>query len=218
MSTKNQNTKEAQARGRIIIAGHAKASRVSQGHTVIGQIKANPAYANTPTVEDATTAYEAAMNALGANLTAIQAARTALVPLLASQVTLDADVRRTQKTLESVITDAGKGSAEAIQQWGLAVAGRSRLPITSDPPEGLRATYDKSLQLVLKWNAVVGHIGYAVELGDGTPAGWGQPVQVTRARFTPTGLTPGQKLAFRVAVRRSSGLSDFSDALVITVR
>ncbi len=97
MSTKNQNTKEAQATGRIVITGKVKATRVSQAQTIVGQIKATPAYATTPTVQAATDAYVAATNALTTNLNAVKAARTALVPLLASQVTLDADMRRTQK-------------------------------------------------------------------------------------------------------------------------
>jgi len=138
MKTKNPNTKEAQAKGRIIITGKVKETRVSQAETVIGQIKANPAYANTPKVQECTSAYEAATNALSTNLVSIKAARTGLVPLLASQVTLDADMRRTQATLEAVITDVGKGSAEAIQQWGLAVAGRTPTPVSNDPPGGLK--------------------------------------------------------------------------------
>ena len=218
MTTKNQNTKEAQAHGRIITTSRTKEGRVTQAQTVIGQIKANPAYANTPKVQECTAAYEAATNALSTNLASIKTARTALIPLLASQVTLDADLKRTQKTLEAVITDVGKGSAEAIQQWGLSVAGRTPTPVTNDPPGDLKASYNKSLQLVLKWKGIRGHMGYVLELGDGTPTGWGQPIQVTKARFLPTGLAAGQKLAFRVAVRRTSGLSDYSDMMTITVR
>ena len=218
MSTKNQNTKEAQAKGRVIITGKRKETRVSQAQTIIGQIKANPAYANTPKVQECTAAFEAATNALSTNLAAVKTARTALVPLLASQVTLDADMKRTQATLAAVITDVGKGSAEAIQQWGLSVAGRTPTPVSTDPPGDLKVGYNKSLQLVLRWKAVPAHVGYLIEIGDGTPTGWGQPITVTTARFIPTGLTPGQKVAFRVAVRRKSGLSDYSDVLTITAR
>jgi hypothetical protein len=218
MSTKNQNTKEAQARGRVVITGKIKEARVSQAQTIIGQIKTNPAYANTPKVQECTAAFEAATNALSTNLASIKAARTALVPLLASRVTLDADMRRTQNTLEAVITDVGKGSAEAIQQWGLAVAGRTPTPLSNDPPGDLKASYNRSLQLVLRWKGIRSHIGYLLEIGDGTPTGWAQPITLATARFIPTGLIPGQKVAFRVAVRRKSGLSDYSDMLTVTVR
>jgi hypothetical protein len=39
-----------------------------------------------------------------------------------------------------------------------------------------------------------------------------------KARYEPTGLAPGQKLAVRVAVQRNTGLSVWSDPVTITAR
>ena len=65
---------------------------------------------------------------------------------------------------------------------------------------------------------VPAHLGYLLQIGDGTPQGWGASIQCPRASYQPQGLAPGQKVAFRVAVQRKSGVSLWSDALVATVR
>jgi hypothetical protein len=215
---KTINNAEAQARARVNVTSPKKTESVEKARDIIKSIKNNPAYATTQKVQDCTNAFEAATNALDTNIVNVKSARSQLGALLATQLLLTADLRRTATTLQSVITDVARGSAEAIQQWGLQVAGRTPSSTEPTPPDGLKATYTKALQLVIRWKGVPGRLGYEIEMGDGTPTGWGQPIQVTKVRFTPTGLTPGQKVYFRVAVRRPSGLSDFSDPVVVTVR
>ena len=55
-----------------------------------------------------------------------------------------------------------------------------------------------------------------MQIGDGAATGWGPVIQSPKARYTPTGLTPGQKVVIRVAVQRKSGLSTYSEGLSAT--
>ena len=82
---------------------------------------------------------------------------------------------------------------------------------------GIEASFERVCAL-MRWAGVRDHLGYLLQIGDGTPQGWGAPIQCPRARFEPAGLAPGQKVSFRVAVQRKNGLSAWSDALSITVR
>jgi hypothetical protein len=111
------------------------------------------------------------------------------------------------------------GSAATLQQWGFDVQTHNPpLPATDTPPAGLRVRYTKTLAMVIAWKSVRGHLGYLLQIGDGTPTGWGQTISCTKAHYEPSGLTPGQKIAIRVAVQRKSGISTWSDALSVTIR
>jgi hypothetical protein len=181
-------------------------------------IKAAPGYAGAPDVQKALAVWLATAAAVGTRAQAIAAARLALTALVVAQVSDVAAWKRATQALLAAISAVCGGSAAAIQQWGFAPATRVVLAPTGVAPAGLRATYDKQLALVLRWAAVKEHLGYFVQVGDGTATGWGAAIACPKASYAPTGLAPGQKVAVRVAVQRSTGLSVWSDALSITVR
>ena len=87
----------------------------------------------------------------------------------------------------------------------------------ADPPGKLRAQFRTNAMPLFRWAGIKGHVGYFVQLGDGTPQGWGPPIACPKAKYEPLGLTLGQKIAVRVAVQRRSGMSNWSDALLVTV-
>jgi hypothetical protein len=181
-------------------------------------VKNAPGYNNQPDVQKALGAWQGSATSLTTTEQAIKAARVGLVALLATQTKNVAGWRRTLKLLLATITQVSQGSEEAIKLWGFLIAMHQALPASSDAPANLRAEYTRQLALVLRWAGVRGHVGYFVQIGDGTPQGWGTPIPCPKARFEPTGLAPGQKITVRVAVQRKNGLSAWSDALSITVR
>jgi hypothetical protein len=183
-----------------------------------GTIKSAPGYANSPDVQKALTNWTGAANAVNTGISAITAARLALAALLATQLTDVAAWKRATTALLAAISTAAGGSAQALAQWGFAPATRVAPTPTDAPPAKLRATYTKALVLVLRWAAVRNNRGYFVQIGDGTPQGWGAAIPCTKVAYAPTGVAPGQKIAVRVAVQRKTGLSSWSDPLTITVR
>jgi len=52
----------------------------------------------------------------------------------------------------------------------------------------------------------------------GTPQGLGPVIQCPKAWCLPTGLTPGQKIAIRLAVNRKTQRLAYSEAINATVR
>ena len=116
------------------------------------------------------------------------------------------------------VDTASAGSAEAIKLWGFAVAAHEALVVSLDPPAKLRVTYDRHLVMTIRWAGVLGRVNYELQIGDGTPNGWGPSIICSKNKYAPPGLTPGQKIALRIAARRATGLSNWSDALNVTVR
>ena len=111
------------------------------------------------------------------------------------------------------------GSAATLNEWGFGASSAiTPLPVSDTPPTGLRVRYTKALALEILWKSVPGHRGYLLQIGDGTPTVWGATIPCPKTRYMPTGLTPGQKIAIRVAVQRKDGVSAFSEALSATVR
>ena len=126
--------------------------------------------------------------------------------------------KRSTQSVIALVNTASAGSTQAIKLWGFATAARQILALTSDPPTGLRVIYSRRLVMTVRWSGVTDHVGYLLQMGDGTPQGWGASIVCPRASYQPQGLAPGQKVAFRVAVQRKNGLSAWSDALTVTVR
>jgi hypothetical protein len=117
------------------------------------------------------------------------------------------------------VNDLSGGSEEEINKWGYEVRARTASVPSSAAPTGLRAVYDrKTVALRIRWKAVDGQRGYLLQIGDGTPTGWGQTIHVGEPVYAPQGLTPGQHIMVRVAVVRLQIQSEWSDALSVLVR
>jgi len=126
---------------------------------------------------------------------------------------------RARRSLLAVGDQVAAGSAATLNEWGFgASTSNTPLPATDTPPTGLRVRFTKTFALEILWKSVAGHRGYVLQIGDGTPTGFGPVIQCPKARYMPTGLNPGQKIAIRVAVQRKSGLSTWSEAITATVR
>lgn len=185
---------------------------------VASVVKAHPDFPNAPDVQQYLQEWLAAADDVGKNAADIKASRLALAAQLAKRAKLLAAWKRVTATVVAAIGKRADGSAEAVKKWGLGVTERSASPATDEPPTGLRSKLRKDLSVEIQWDAVPGHYGYFVQQGDGSAEGWGVPVSVTRTRFLPTNLVPGQLVAFRVAVLRRNGRSPWSDAISLVVR
>jgi hypothetical protein len=196
-----------------------KASLVAgETQKVASLIQANPAYAQHPEIQAGVTAWLASASTVDQASQKLKAAHVTLTALIAALATAMAAWKRDAQAVTTLVNTASAGSAQAITGWGFSVASREARVPTLDAPTGLRAEYSRSLVLTLKWAGVRGRLSYAVQIGDGTPTGWGAAIPVSKASYQPPGLTPGQKVAFRVAVQRKNGMSNWSDMLVVTVR
>ncbi len=185
-------------------------------------LKQSAAYAANPALQQSVTAWEAAATTVDTSEQGIIKLRTSLIGLLAGRDLAVADWKRAAKSVLSNVDQIAKGSPKAINDMGFDITSRAVVPAantSNDPPTGLHATYNrKTLALTLRWSSVPGHRGYNIQIGDGTPAGWGPTLQAPRCEYAPTGLAPGQHVSVRVAVQRKNGLSGWSDALAIVVR
>jgi hypothetical protein len=218
MTTKKQNPAEQAATAKFTTTGIKPADVSGATQKTANIVKQNPAYAQHPEVQQGVTTWLAAADKVDQSSQKVKAAHLALTAMIATLALDMAAWKRAAHAIVALINTVGAGSAEAIKQWGFATTAKAIAALSSDPPQGLRATYSRALVLTVRWNGVSGHRGYLLQMGDGTPQGWGAPIPCPMARFSPQGLAPGQKVAFRVAVQRKNGLSNWSDVLTITVR
>ena len=181
-------------------------------------VKGHPSYAQTPEVQQATTAWTASVDQLDDREAKIRGLKVALAALMLDQQGDVAGVARCTTSVLAAVGKAAGGSVEALHQWGFETSVRSPTVPSTDAPEGLKATFSRALVLTLRWKAIREQKGYLLQIGDGTPTGWGPTLTSARSHYMPTGLTPGQHIAVRVAVQRPSGVSAWSDALNVVVR
>jgi hypothetical protein len=214
----NINPKESASTAKLTFGKMSLNQITAKTDHVVGVIKQHPDYPNRPDVQACTAALEAATLAVEADVQDVHTNKASLKALLAKQAIDVAGLKRAAKQTLAVVDLASGGSAEAIKKWGFDVNGRTVMPASTDAPVGLRAMYLKGTDLVFRWNAVPGQRSYLLQMGDGSPTGWGTAMQLPKARFEPTGLTAGQKVTVRVAVMRKNGISAWSDALVATAR
>jgi len=218
MAKKKTKPQEAAATAKFTATKQTTAQLVDETKKKISYVQANPAYAATPAMQQAVTTWEGSMQKLDKNNSDAKSARVSLDALIAARPAALAEWRRATKAMVSVVDQVSVGSAQAIKDWGFDVVTRTTTTPTSDPPQGLRVTYDKAFELNVRWKGVKSHVGYQIQIGDGTPTGWGGAIVVAQAHYKPVGLVPGQHLAIRVAVQRKTGLSTWSDVLTATVR
>jgi hypothetical protein len=186
---------------------------------LLENVKKHPQFPNQPAMQQAVTTMSGITDSLAKQDTDIQSARTSLMAQLSARALTMHSFTRARRSLVAVADQVAGGSASTLNEWGfMATTANAPLPPSTDPPTGLRVRYNKALDMEILWKSVPGHRGYALQIGDGTPTGWGPVIQSPKARYAPTGLTPGQKVVIRVAVQRKSGLSAFSDGLSATVR
>src|SRR5258708_541631 len=98
MKTKDINMKEAQATAKLALTG-TPADRVGKARNAVDALKANAAYATQPEVQQVTTAFAAAADALENNVKALAAIRAEEQSLLTSQIVLLAGLARSGKSV-----------------------------------------------------------------------------------------------------------------------
>jgi len=219
MSTKTKVKTEDNAKAAFAVDLRKPQEIVVSTNQLLDVIQQNPAYAGNAAMQQAVTQVSGITATLAKQQSDLQIARASITALVAArQLSVHAFSRARRGLLYEADQIAG-GSAATLQQWGFTAATHNPpLPATDAPPTALCVRYTKTLAMVIVWKAVKGHLGYLLQIGDGTPAGWGPTIPCTKARYQPLGLTPGQKVAIRVAVQRPSGMSIWSDALSVTIR
>jgi hypothetical protein len=201
------------------VASRKPMDLVAATNSLTTAIKAHPQYGSQPAMQQAVTSMTGITDTLAKQETDIQAARTNLTAQLSQRALTMHSFGRARRALLAVADQIAAGSAATLNEWGFSAFSTQTPLVTSDaPPTGLRVRYTKDLALEIVWKSVPGHRGYSLQIGDGTCTGWGPAIQSPKARYMPTGLTPGQHIAIRVAVQRKSGLSAYSEALSATVR
>ena len=216
---KPQAHPEDAAKAVFRIASRKPADLVVQTNQLLENVKKHPQYGNQPAMQQAVTNMTSITDTITKQDTDIQTARTNLIALMSARALTMHSFTRGRRSLLAVADQIAAGSAATLNEWGFGAfsKGTPVAPVDT-PPTGLRVRYNKQLDLEIVWKSVTGHRGYLLQIGDGTPTGWGATIPCPKTRYMPTGLTPGQKIAIRVAVQRKSGVSAFSEALSATVR
>ena len=219
MATKPKTHPEDAAKAVFRMTTRKPQDVVVQTNQLLENVKKHPQYPTTPAMQQAVTTVSGITDTLATQDTNIQTARTGLVALMAARALTMHSFMRARRSLLAVADQIAAGSAATLNEWGFtASTSNAPLPATDTPPTALRVRYTKTLVMEIVWKAVAGQRGYVLQIGDGTPQGWGPVIQCPKARYLPTGLNPGQKIAIRVAVQRKSGLSTWSESISATVR
>ncbi len=219
-TTKQQmDAGEKQASARLRLRESSKTALAQQARATLDNVKRSKNFPNDQDVQKAASNFEAATAALEKTNEALLLLRAQEEALLSTLVVQAAAVRRTGNGLLAAVNVSAGGSAQAILEWGLEVATMAK-PIKElpPPPENLRATIDRAHKLVIRWDAVIGHVGYVLQFGDPNTGAWRDPLRVTKASYAPEGIALGQAVSVRVAVLRTSGESAFSNAVGFTMR
>ena len=218
MKKKPTNANESQANAKLSVSHIKVTEMIDITRKVAKTIKDNPSYANQPELQGAVTSWLALADALENEEHTIHTKHASIFALTASRGTALGVWKRATKKVVANVSETSAGSAEAITQWGFEVATRATSTPTSDAPLGLKMRITKDLALTLEWKGVRGQRGYLLQIGDGTPAGWGSTIHLSEPKYIPQGLQPGQHVTARVAVQRTNGVSAWSDALAFIAR
>jgi len=220
MSSSKTSTKthEPTASPKFLTAGLKPADIAALTRKTAEVVKAHPSYPQNPALQTCVTSWIAAGDSIDHDEQDLKNANSLATQALAKRIVHVGDWKRETKRVLAEIDRLAAGSPTEVKAWGFDLSTRISAPPTSDPPAELRVLYKRDLSLVIKWKPVPGSRGYSLQIGDGTPQGWGPIIQCPAANYTPVGLTPGQHLTIRVAVQRKSGLSAWSDALSAVAR
>jgi hypothetical protein len=217
MNTKQKaHTQEAAANAKLVVP-YKTADKVSLTSQVSTVIKGTPQWSN-PNLQQSVNGWVSAADSIDKTEQAIKTARLSLAGLLAQRAKGVTSWRRATNLVLADVDDVAAGSAQVITQLGFALRLRQAPAASSEAPAGLTVKYTRTLDLVLKWKGVRSNRGYFVQIGDAAGQTWGPSLASVKSTYTPQGLAPGAKVAFRVAVQRKGGLSAWSDALFVTVR
>ena len=220
MSSSKTSTKthEPTASPRFLTAALKPAEIAALTRKTAEVVKAHPSYPQNPALQACVTSWVAAGDAIDHDEQDLKNAHSLAAQAAAKRVVHVSDWKRETKRVLAEVDRLAAGSPTEVKAWGFGLSTRVVTAPTSDPPADLRVHYKRDLSLVIRWKAVAGSRGYSLQMGDGTPQGWGPIIQCPAANYTPVGLTPGQHLTIRVAVQRKSGLSAWSDALSAVAR
>jgi hypothetical protein len=208
-------THEPTATPRFITAGLKPTEIAALTRKTAQVVQANQAYAQNAALQQCVTSWISAGDAVDHNEQDLTNAKSLVTLTEAKRVTFVNDWKRETKRVLAEIDKLAGGSPTDVKAWGFELTTRTVAPPTTDAPTGLRATYKRDLSMVIRWKAIRSNRGYALQIGDGTPTGWGPTIQCPTSKYAPQGLTPGQHIAVRVAVQRKTGLSVWSDAVSV---
>jgi len=216
MSTKNNPQNAAVAK--LVTTKLKPLEIVDMTNQVSATIKGHPDYAAHPEIQAPVAKWITAAQLVGTLQQQIAACHAQLSTLEGQRTDAVVQWKRGTRIVVSAVEGAAGGSPTAITQWGLEVATRVVTAPSTDPPANVRIGLTQKHAFTIRWKAIKNAKGYVLQIGDGTPSGWGTILQATKATYVPTGLTSGQHIAVRVAVIRKNGQSAWSDVLNAVVR
>ena len=217
MKTQNVHAKEAAAKAKFLITNHKPDELAVQTQHVVALIRRSPLYAD-PILSQAVVQWDAAAVAIEQRDQAIKTGMLTLAGLRAQRAKDVTVWKRSTKAMLAAVDTVSAGSGQVITQLGFALDTRQAAPPSTDPPLGLRAKYNKSFVLVVRWKAIKGSRAYQLQIGDAAGQTFGASIACMKAKYEPQGLVPGQKVTLRVAVQRKDGLSGWSEAVTVSVR
>ena len=160
------------------ISTRKPADLVVSTNQLLENVKKHPQYGNQPAMQQAVTMMSGITDTLTKQDTDIGTARTNLIALMSARQLTVHSFMRARRSLLPVADQIAAGSPSTLNEWGFgATSMNTPLPPSTDPPTGLRVRYNKALELEILWKSVPGHRGYVLQIGDGTPTGWGSVIQ-----------------------------------------
>ena len=198
-----------------------EAEFVTDLRQIVNNAKKSSDWDTSPQVQAAINALSADADDIEKNALELDQLRKQLSKAEQAQVAKVIESKQHRKHAEAAITVASKGSALAVKGWGCEIASRTRSTPTEEAPQNVVAKNGQSPGDVVVRCRGVRAKAYLFQYAHDPafPEGSPTPVILPTGTYTLTGLPPGQRVFFRVAViRHITGQSKWSEAVQLTVR
>jgi hypothetical protein len=219
MSTTNTSPRPVSAK--FLGAPSKPAEIVTDLRQIVNNAQKAPDWTTSPQVQAAINTLAADAGEIEQRAILIDQLHKKLVEAKQAQAEKLVACKQHRKHAEATITVASQGSVGGVKAWGCVVARRTTSTPTDEAPQNVLAKNART-----PGHAVVRCKGaraqaYVFQQADEPtfPAGSPAPVVLSSATYHVTGLSPGQKIYFRVAVIRPVvGQSKWSEPVQLTVR
>ena len=199
------------------------AEKVSVTRSTTTGMKAAPQWSTSPALQAASTAWNAAADAVESNGKIVADLRTQLAAAEAAQRTNRQVWTFATKQLTAQVAVTAEGSSDAVHALGFDVITRGG-PIAQVAPEGLHTAPGKVLgEGIFTWKRGTARHGFLVQhaADPSNPATVSPPVPCTKTKYKIEGAVSATIVHFRVAAidtTSSTGSGPWSDWVACTVR
>ncbi len=189
--------------------------------TQVAAAKNAPDLPNQPAIQAALNAVSADVAATEATLGSISTAHATLTTLISTRTKQLFGLRMDHEALQTAINVAGKGDKAYLETYGGTIVTKGTLTSTADPPANATLKVTKLIgEACFRCKADRSAYAYAYQWGNDPTnlAALPQPTVDSKASYTVTGLTPGQKVYGRIAIyRRGTGQGQWSPVMMLIV-